>query len=154
MTTTLDTDTTPVTPALLVARQLQVTRPRGESWPATVQDREMVSARLTAEPFAPSCDNNGRRSGLRLLLDRERIPRPLRTPQGLHRHLRPRVRHPVGGSGYRICAGRGISDGVRNVDHTPVQASRPGLVQSVMSLLVATTSVRPEGENPAARSSE
>ena len=25
----------------------------------------------------------------------DRVPRPLRTPQGLHRHLRPRLRHPV-----------------------------------------------------------
>ena len=24
-----------------------------------------------------------------------RVPRPLRTPQGLHRHLRPRLRHPL-----------------------------------------------------------
>lgn len=60
----------------------------------------------------------------------------------------------VSGSGDHISAGRSVADGVRNVDDTPVQASRLGLVQSVMSLLVATTSVRPEGENPAARSSE
>lgn len=60
----------------------------------------------------------------------------------------------VGGCGGHICAGHSVADGVRSVGATLVQESRLGLVQSVMSLLVATASVCPEGENPTVRSSE
>ncbi len=44
-------------------------RPREDAWPATGQSREEVWGRLAAEPFAPACDNNGRKFGLGLLLD-------------------------------------------------------------------------------------
>ena len=68
MTVLLDTRTGVASPPS-AQRQPLAGRPHPTSWPATVADRDATWDRLTAAPFAPACDNNGRKSGLGLLLD-------------------------------------------------------------------------------------
>lgn len=69
MITTLATPQAPAASPPRPVTELVRARPREDAWPATGQSREEVWGRLAAEPFAPACDNNGRKFGLGLLLD-------------------------------------------------------------------------------------
>ncbi|MFH9554484.1 hypothetical protein [Streptomyces sp. NPDC017435] len=68
MTMTLNTAQVPAAKPPRPVTELVRPRLRKGIWPATGQSREEVWGRLAAEPFAPACDNNGRKFGLRLLL--------------------------------------------------------------------------------------